>query len=151
MLCHCWCYRMGKKIKVSILSHLGPVLVGFALRYVQTVGAMWPSRVTYINMDKELFVPEWQPAVAWISSSCAVSSPRVCPLLSLQVLAASRSRPRLRVTTRASTCPFMPPSDPPTGNCWPATQVRSFFLEQWHLAWAHREGVRNLKLIFCQV
>lgn len=36
----------------------------FALRYALTVRAMWPSRVTYINTDKELFVAEWQPAVA---------------------------------------------------------------------------------------
>lgn len=33
----------------------------FAFRYALRAGAGRPSGVTYINMDKELFVAEWQP------------------------------------------------------------------------------------------
>lgn len=52
----------------------------FALRYALTVRAMWPSRVTYINTDKELFVAEWQHAVACFSTFCGLSPQKVCPL-----------------------------------------------------------------------
>lgn len=62
-LCHCLSYGMKKNKGIHIFTPW-PDPGCFALRYALTAGAVRPSGVTYINMDKELFVAEWQPAVA---------------------------------------------------------------------------------------
>lgn len=80
-LCHCWSYGMKKNKGIHIFTPW-PDPGCFALRYALTAGAVRPSGVTYINMDKELFVAEWQPAVAWISTFFGVSSQKARPVLS---------------------------------------------------------------------